>query len=84
MGLQQECRTVAGRPRDAAAVCFGLKSLPPIDSLYMSLFIVTSVLNIVLDGTFYRIFGCTDPCDIRVIRSMFNLTDVNNYSSRSL
>jgi len=24
-----------------------------------------------------RIFGCTDPSDIRVIRNMFNLTDVN-------
>jgi len=38
---------------------------------------VISVLNNVLDRTFYHIFGCTDPSDITVIRNTFNLTDVN-------
>ena len=36
-----------------------------------------NMLNNVADRAFYRIFKCTDNSDIKFIRSMFDLLDVN-------
>ena len=36
-----------------------------------------NMLNNVADRAFYRIFKCTDNSDIKLIRSMFDLLDVN-------
>jgi len=33
-------------------------------------------MYLIIEPSIYRIFGCTDPSDIRVIRDIFNLIDV--------